>query len=253
MRKEVSLWLAVLVAALVAIGPAGSAPNWEENVERARGYAEVRHGTVYFAVTSGGGRLHGRRPHRAAPSASVLKAMLLVAYLRRDSVRDRALTNYDRSLLGPMIRWSANGPAARIIGIVGSSGVYRVARLAGMRRFVFHLPIWGHSEITPRDQARFFRKIDSYLPDRHRRYGMRLLASIVASQRWGIPPVKPEGWRIWFKGGWGSGTGRVTHQVALLRSGDRRISIAVLTQWNPNQAYGERTIQGVARRLLRGL
>jgi hypothetical protein len=65
--------------------------------------------------------------------------------------------------------------------------------------------------------------------------------------------VKPEGWRIYFKGGWGSGTGRVTHQVALLRKGDVRISLAVLTQFNPSQAYGERTIRGVARRLLRGL
>ena len=84
-------------------------------------------------------------------------------------------------------------------------------------------------------------------------YGMRLSRSIVPSQRWGIPPVKPEGWRIYFKGGWGSGSGAVTHQVALLRQGERRISLAILTQWNPSQAYGEQTIQGVARRLLRGL
>jgi beta-lactamase family protein len=190
---------------------------------------------------------------RVAPSASVLKAMLLVAYLRRDSVRHRALTAYDRSLLRPMIRRSANEPANRIVGIVGRAGVNRVARRAGMRKFVLHLPIWGHSEITARDQARFFRKIDSHLPARHRAYGMRLLATVIPSQRWGIPTVKPEGWRIYFKGGWGSGTGRVTHQVALLRKGDVRISLAVLTQFNPSQAYGERTIRGVARRLLRGL
>jgi hypothetical protein len=82
---------------------------------------------------------------------------------------------------------------------------------------------------------------------------MDLLASVVKAQRWGIPPVKPEGWRIWFKGGWGSGTGRVTHQVALLQKGDRRISLAIFTQWNPSQIYGERTIQGVARRLLADL
>ncbi len=241
------------VAMLVAAGAAGAAVDWDERVERAAAFAEVRQGTVYFAITGWAGHLHGWRVHRAAPSASVLKAMLLVAYLRRDSVRNRALTAYDRSLLRPMIRRSANEPASRIIGIVGSSGVYGVASLAGMRKFVLHLPIWGHSEVTPRDQARFFRRIDSYLPERHRAYGMRLLATVVPSQRWGIPPVKPDGWRIWFKGGWGSGSGRVTHQVALLRRGDRRISVAVLTQWNPSQAYGERTIQGVAHRLLRGL
>jgi Beta-lactamase enzyme family len=242
----------VALAALAAcFAPAGAHASWDDRVERAADWARERQGVVYFAVTGQRGRLHGRRAHRVAPSASVLKAMLLVAYLRR--VRDRPLTDYDRSLLAPMIRRSANEPANRIIGIVGRKGVNRVARRAGMRRFVLHLPIWGHSEITCRDQARFFREIDSYLPEWHRRYGMWLLASIVPSQRWGIPEVLPDGWRINFKGGWGSGTGRVTHQVALLRRGDTRISLAVLTQWNPSQAYGERTIRGVAWRLLRGL
>jgi beta-lactamase class A len=243
--------LALVLATLPA--PASAAPTWRERVENADAFARSRQGTVYFAATDENGNLHGRRMRRVAPSASVLKAMLLVAYLRRDSVRHRALNSYDRSLLRPMIRRSANEPANRIIGIVGRAGVNRVARRAGMRRFVLHLPIWGHSEITARDQVRFFRKIDSHLPARHRVYGMRLLATVIPSQRWGIPPVKPEGWRIYFKGGWGSGTGAVTHQVALLRKGDVRISLSVLTESNPSQDYGERTIRGVARRLLRGL
>jgi hypothetical protein len=248
-------WLAAVAAAaaLALAGPAAGAQTWDEKVDRAADYARSRDGKVFFAVTGVGGRLHGWRAHRAAPSASVLKAMLLVAYLRRASVRHRDLTDHDRSLLSPMIRRSANKPASRIIGIVGSSGIYAVARVAEMRRFVLHLPIWGHSEITPRDQVRFFRRIDSYIPRRHRAYGMRLLASVVPSQRWGIPPAKPDGWQIFFKGGWGSGTGLVTHQVALLEKGDLHVSIAVLTQFNPSQAYGERTIWGVARRLLRGL
>jgi beta-lactamase class A len=249
-------WAAAALAGgmLVLSGEASAAaPSWAEKVANAAAFARSRQGVVYFAATDERGRLRGRRMHRVAPSASVLKAMLLVAYLRRASVRNRGLTAYDRSLLRPMIRRSANEPANRIVGIVGRAGVNRVARRAGMRRFEFHLPIWGHSEITARDQARFFRRIDTHVPKRHRRFGMWLLASIVPSQRWGVPPVAPEGWRLYFKGGWGSGTGRVTHQVALLRKGETRISLAVLTQFNPNQAYGERTIRGVARRLLRGL
>jgi beta-lactamase class A len=247
--------VAVLLAGTALGLPKGASagPAWSDRVQNAAAYAHSRQGSVYFAVTDENNRLHGRRICRVAPSASVLKAMLLVAYLRRASVRDRALTASDRSLLRPMIRRSANEPANRIIGIVGRAGVNCVARRAGMRRFQLRLPIWGHSEITACDQVRFFRRIEAHLPKRHRRYGMRLLASIVPSQRWGIPPVKPEGWRIYFKGGWGSGTGRVTHQVALLRKGDTRISLAVLTQFNPSQAYGKRTIRGVARRLLRGL
>ncbi|MGI8606986.1 MAG: serine hydrolase [Gaiellaceae bacterium] len=187
------------------------------------------------------------------PSASVLKAMLLVAYLNRASVRDREIRDADRALLGPMIRRSDNATASRVLGLVGTSGVYRLATRAGMERFVLRLPIWGHSRITARDQARFFRRIDAYVPARHRGYARFLLAHVVPAQRWGIPPVVPDGYRIFFKGGWGSGTGRLTHQVALLRRGDTRISLAVLTEWNPSQRYGERTIRGVASRLLEGV
>jgi hypothetical protein len=61
------------------------------------------------------------------------------------------------------------------------------------------------------------------------------------------------GWRVYFKGGWGSGTGAVDHQVALLRRGNRRVSIAVLTTGSPNHEYGKETLRGVFARLLRGL
>jgi hypothetical protein len=82
---------------------------------------------------------------------------------------------------------------------------------------------------------------------------MRLLRTIVSYQRWGMGQVIPEGWRLYFKGGWGSGSGAVDHQVGLLRRGDSRISIAVMTVDNPSHTYGNGTLEGVARRLVRGL
>jgi hypothetical protein len=39
--------------------------------------------------------------------------------------------------------------------------------------------------------------------------------------------------------------------VALLENGDRRLSLAILTQFNPNHTYGTQTIRGIAARLLR--
>ena len=38
----------------------------------------------------------------------------------------------------------------------------------------------------------------------------------------------------------------------LLRQPPRRFAVAILTRDQPSKNYGERTIEGVARRLLRG-
>lgn len=88
---------------------------------------------------------------------------------------------------------------------------------------------------------------------RQRAFAMRLLSSIVRSQRWGVAQVRPRGWALYFKGGWGSGTGAVNHQVALLRRGGRRAAIAIMTTGSPSHAYGKETLRGLAARLLRGL
>jgi hypothetical protein len=66
-----------------------------------------------------------------------------------------------------------------------------------------------------------------------------------------VARVRPDGWQLYFKGGWGEGTDLIEHQVALLRSGAHRVAVAVLT--SANRAYGEQTLRGVFARLLRGL
>ena len=111
-----------------------------------------------------------------------------------------------------------------------------------MLDFSFAWPIWGNSTTSARDQARFFYRIEGLVPRRHRGYALGVLASIVPSQRWGIPPARPPGWTIHFKGGWGSGTGLVAHQSALLRRDGRRLALSVLTRWNPSHSYGTTTI-----------
>jgi hypothetical protein len=121
-----------------------------------------------------------------------------------------------------------------------------------MRRFAT-ARTWGLSRISAADQSRFFLHIEDLLPRRHRHYGLRLLGSVVPSQRWGIARARPPGWALYFKGGWGSGTGAVDHQAALLRRGGRRVSLAILTRHNPSHAYARETLRGVAARLLRGL
>jgi hypothetical protein len=239
-----------VLAALLIAAPASAAP-WRPHVNDAAAYAKQRQGIVAFSVKTKE-RTWGRRADRTFHSASVLKAMLLVSYVRQRHVRDRPLRREERALLAPMIRRSDNVAASTILTRVGTARLSRFARKAGMRHFTPVTPIWGHSLITADDQMRFFYRIDRLLPPRHRVYGMRLLETIVERQRWGIARAQPAGWRLFFKGGWGSGTGLVDHQVALLTRGGERVSVAILTQLNPDHAYGKETLRGVAKRLLRG-
>jgi beta-lactamase class A len=237
----------------MAIWPAGAAaappPGWRPDVAAARRYAVSRPGVVAFAVRTER-RFWGFQADRVYPSASVLKAMLLAAYLRH--ARSRPLRRDERALLAPMIRRSDNAAATRIRDRLGNAALVRLARAARMTRFR-PAAVWGLSQITARDQTRFCLSLDALLPARHRAYGLRLLHTIVPSQRWGIARLKLPGWRVYFKGGWGSGSGAVDHQVALLTHGDIRLSVAVLTAANGSHTTGKATLEGVFRRLLRGL
>lgn len=239
-----------VVALLAFLWPA-QAQAWTPHIAAASKWANTRQGSITFAVRTDE-HLGGRGIDRQVPSASVFKAMLLTTYLRRSSVRDRDLTEADRALLGPMIRRSDNVAATRVRDIVGNAAVVRLAHRVGMTRFRI-AQVWGLSQITARDQTRYFLHIECFVPKRHRRYAMRLLRTIVPSQRWGFAQVIPDGWTLYFKGGWGSGTGAVDHQVGLLRRGDERVAIAVLTLNSPSHDYGKATLRGVAKRLLRGL
>jgi hypothetical protein len=220
-------------------------------VRAAKRYARRRQGDVRFAIVDLEGRRYDLHGGQTAPAASVFKAMLLATYLRHEA-RGRDLTRSDKRLLGPMIRRSDDVTATRVRDIVGPAAIRRLARAADMRRFRYH-SIWGLSRTNAFDQVRFFNDYEDHLPRRHVDYARRLLSSVVPSQRWGVGRERPDGWKLFFKGGWGGATGRVDHQVAWLERGDQRVSLAILTEFNPSHEYGKRTLRGVAERLLRGL
>jgi beta-lactamase class A len=240
-------------SAVAAKPPKGQRPfPWHKRVREATNFLAGRTGSASFAVINERGGIRGYQRGVQYSSASLVKAMLLVAYLRRNEVRRRALRPAERHLLGPMIRLSDNDAASAVYARVGPDGLTRLAHRAGMRRFAAN-PVWGGCQVTARDQARFFLRLRRLLPDRHRKYGLGLLRSIDPSQRWGIPPASPKGWGIYFKGGWfPDDDGWRVHQAALLRQGDRRIAVAVLTRGSPSLEYGAATITGITSRLLRG-
>jgi beta-lactamase class A len=239
------------VAVLASAAPASAAETgaypWDRRAESAGDYAKHRAGRVSFAVVSPDGRVRGYKIHARYRSASVVKAMLLVAYLNEPGVRTESLNSREKGVLRPMIVRSDNGAASRIRNVVGNDGLAKLARRAKMKDFA-PSPSWGNTQISAYDQARFFRRIDAFVPMRHRRYARSLLAGVIAPQRWGMPPALPSGWVIYFKGGWLPP--RVVNQSALVERGATRIGISVLTDGDPSFAYGHQTITGVTKRLL---
>jgi Beta-lactamase enzyme family len=226
--------------------------DWRPHFGFANEYVRTRQGSISYGVVGANGFYHGRRAGRTVPMASTIKVMLLATYLRRHGVRHRALHRSERRLLGPMIRRSDNDAATRVRDIVGRRAIERLAHHARMRDFSYSSS-WGLSRTSARDQAHFMDHLERYVPRRHRRYVRRLLATIVPSQRWGIGRVPLHGWKLFFKGGWGIGSGAVDHQIAFLDSHGYRVAVAIMTTSNPSHAYGKRTLRGVARRLLWGL
>jgi hypothetical protein len=269
--------LAVLLAGVAAVafafaGPGGSdAPEGAASDEarrappppppapapaqlaRAADFARSRTGNASFAVVDTDGRLQGVDARRAFVSASVVKAMILVAYLDKVADRQERLGELERSQLSQMIRQSDNASATQLASAVGDSGLQQVARRAGMRNTVPQAAPWGLTQSTAEDQARFFARIDTLVPARHRSFTRRLLTTITPEHRWGIPRSAPRDATVLFKGGWlpdEEGAWRV-HQIARVERGGRQLAVAVMTDSNPSQEYGEATVRGVAERLLK--
>ena len=220
-------------------------------MQEAKRYADERLGTVSFAVLDECGRPVGSHRNRVHLSASVVKLMLLTAYLRQPGVRDDELTGEERKFLGPMIKSSDNKDANRVYGIVGAEGLYDVADDARMRHFTT-MSVWGGSEITPGDQARFIDNLERYVPKRHQDYALGLLARVIPPQRWGVPRLKLPGWKVRIKGGWTplSGGGWRVNQIARIENGNRQLSLAIFTTDQTDFNYGRETIEGVAGILL---
>ena len=223
------------------------------SIAAATRYLNRRIGYTAFAVVDSEGRLHGEHLHRTFVSASVVKAMLLVAYLRKLSAEHRGLDAGSRALLEPMIHVSDNEAATAVWERVGDPRLRGLAHRAGMTDFSIS-GIWANAQISAADQARYFFEMESLIPPRFRQFARKLLSHIAGYESWGIPAVaRPRGWAVFFKGGWReTGRGQLVHQIARLQRQGKRMAIAVMTDGDPSMGYGIETIQGVAARLLSG-
>jgi hypothetical protein len=226
--------------------------QWRPGMKAAMRYSNGRGGAISFAVKAPSGRLFAYRGHRSVPAASTIKVMLMVAYLRHEA-RDRKLNQNERALLAPMIRRSDDSAASAIANRLGPRPINRLARAAEMRHFHYTRP-WGLSRVNATEQARFMFHLERFVPDRHEDYARYLLSHIVRSQQWGIAKLNRPRYELYYKSGWGSGSGGVSHQVAWLeRRNGPRISVAIMIESSPSHTYSTQTLRGIAARLLRDL
>jgi hypothetical protein len=208
-------------------------------------WAARRAGRVSVAVIDSRGRLFGLDQRAPFVSASVVKAMLLVAYLRDHATVSPVM----KGVLTRMIEYSDNAAADLVYYSVGRTGLKGLAHVAGMRDFQA-TGAWITTHVTAADMALFFRDMEKWVPERHRSFANRLLSHVSPYQSWGIPAAAvPLGFHVFFKPGW-LGAWVLASEAARLERGGARLGLAVFTDGNPTSSYGKETIAGVTQRLL---
>jgi Beta-lactamase enzyme family len=212
-------------------------------------YLAGRAGRTSFAVLDSSGRLSGVRVREHFETASVVKVMMLVAFLQMRSAERRGLSSADTALLYPMIHISDNNAASAVYAIVGSAAVSRVARESRMTDYAPGVGWWAFAQTSAADQARFFFALGRLIPERFYAYARGLLAGIEPSQSWGVPPVARPRWQVFFKTGALPSQG-LFNEVARLERPGVTFTLAVFTDGDPSMSYGEQTIEGVAAALL---
>ena len=218
-------------------------------IAAARAFLAGRAGRSSFAVVDSAGHLAGLRTREHFETASVVKVMFLTAYLQMLQAHHRALGAGDRALLYPMIHESNNDSASAVLGIVGGAAVARVAREAGMHDYAPGVGWWAFTQTSAADQAVFVNELARLIPARYYGYARYLMSTIEPEQSWGVPPVARPRWQVYFKTGALPSRG-LFNEVARLERGPVAFTVAVFTDGDPSQAYGEQTIEGVAARLL---
>jgi hypothetical protein len=212
-------------------------------------YLAGRAGRTSFAVVDSSGRLTGLNTREHFQTASVIKVMMLVAYLQRLEAHHADLQASDRALLYPMIHESNNEAASAVLGVVGESAVERVAHEAGMSDYVPGVGWWAYSQTSAADQARFFARLERLTPRRFYPYERGLMSTIEPEQSWGVPPVARPHWQVFFKTGALPSEG-LFNEVARLERPGITFTVAVFTNGDPSMAYGEQTIEGIGSILL---
>ncbi len=216
--------------------------------------------TVAVAVDDPGAGIACRlRSTRQFYSASVVKATILGALLRKAQEQRRSLTGTETSLARAMITRSDNNAASALWARAGRFYLQRFLNLARMRHTILGPGgVWGLTLITASDEILLLRLLlrpNPVLDTASRKYELNLMAHVIPAQRWGVPAGTPvrltphvkNGWLPLARHGWH------VHSIGCFTGRGGGYSIVVLTMDNRSMASGVATIEAIARVINRDL
>ena len=185
-------------------------------------------------------------------SASVVKATILAALLRKLMQEHRYLSSAQQTLAREMITQSSNSAASRLWAEVGRPSLQHFLNLAKMKQTVLGSGgYWGLTLITAHDEIVLLNLLtskNSVLDRASRSYELSLMAQVIPSQRWGVPAGAPADLTVHVKNGWLPYPGQDWHinSIGSFSGHHRNYMIVVLTAGNPSMTYGVNTVQGIA-------
>jgi hypothetical protein len=188
------------------------------------------------------------------PTASVVKALVLLVVLDQARVERRAATEDELALLWPMITESDNDATSQLWERIGrGQAVSSYLASVGVSGFRPDPGTsWGVSFVSARAMATILGKLlaGEILDAPSRALAMRMLDSVVPQQRWGVSAGTSveAGDRVGIKNGWYPGEeGWRVNSAGLIRpiSGDG-YAIAMVTDERDTWREGIDTIEGTA-------
>jgi hypothetical protein len=192
------------------------------------------------------------RQDRQYYSASVVKATILAALLRKLMEEHRYLSLAQQTLARKMITESSNSAASRLWAEVGRPSLQHFLNLAKMKQTVLGPGgYWGLTLITAHDEIVLLNLLtskNSVLDRPSRSYELSLMARVIPSQRWGVPAGAPADLTVHVKNGWLPYPGKDWHinSIGSFSGHRRNYMIVVLTTGNPSMTYGVNTVQDIA-------
>jgi hypothetical protein len=193
-------------------------------------------------------------------SASVVKATILAALLRKLMQEHRHLTAAQQALATQMITKSSNSAASALWAEVGHPALQHFLDLAKMKQTGLGPDgYWGLTRITSHDELILLKLLTSknaVLDNASRAYELSLMARVIPSQRWGVPAGAPAGVTVHVKNGWlpyPVADDWHINSIGSFSGHHRDYMIVVLTTNNPTMVYGVDTVQGIAEVINRDL